>query len=337
MVREEVLRDVPSDLREVADGEDIILLGLISRWEDVGVVSYIDRDQVARRKLFANFDQFSKFLSRLFIDTERSRLGNARYFPLINGIVSETKNGCSCIVMLNETPSSGMDGNVIYLISSVEEDEKTERLTVYWGEKGTMLPHVLQEEMIIRELKKLFKPGKTINKGSPDFDRITSLCGYTPKNEKIFIPDALDNKIKNILIRSELRKYFLQKLAAVCLSDNIQPLLDQIKQPGNREIPIASLLELRNWTENLLETAWTVLAHEMLAPPQRSWLRQTKPDVVNYFEEESYQLEVAAHEDELLIHHLIAWRTKISKAFSSRSQAMRRKQNRKKKRVLTTC
>ena len=60
----------------------------------------------------------------------------------------------------------------------------------------------------------------------------------------------------------------------------------------------------------------------MLAPPQCSWLRQTKPDVVNYFEEDSSQLGVAAHEDELLIHHLIEWRTKIGKAFSSRSQAM---------------
>ena len=231
-VRDEVLWDVPSDLREVADGEDIILLGLITRWEDVGVVPYIDQDQVARRKLFANFDMFSRFLSRLFIDTDRSRLGNARYFPLINGIVADTKN------------------------------------------------------------------------------------------EKIFIPDALDNKIKNILIRSELRKYFLRELAAVCLSDNIQPLLDQLKKPENRKTPIASKLLELHWTENLLETAWTVLAHEMLAPPQLSWLRQTRQDEVNYFETDRSQLQVAAHEDMLLIYHLIEWRTKIGNAFSSRSQAM---------------
>ena len=216
-VRDEVLRDVPSSLREMADGEDVTLLGLITRWEDVGVVSYIDQDQVARRKLFANFNRFSQFLSGLFIDTERSRLSNARYFPLLNGIVSETTN-------------------------------------------------------------------------------------------KIFAPDALDNKIKNILIRPELRKYFLRELAEVCLSDNIQPLLNALEKPISRTVLVASKSVELHWTENLLETAWTALAHEMLGRPQQS---------LSYFEEDDSQLQVAAQQNEL-IHHLIEWRTKISEAFPTR-------------------
>ena len=88
-------------------------------------------------------------------------------------------HGCSCVMMLNQLPLSGIDRNIIYLIASVEEDEKTERFTVYWDEKGTPVTHALQEETTIRELKNFFQLGKIIPKRSPDFDKITSLCGYT--------------------------------------------------------------------------------------------------------------------------------------------------------------